>query len=57
MALRWIEGFELYGTGTGAATQTGVEAGGDEQHRAVSRGLSYARRVRGYVTAEFGCAD
>jgi len=27
MALRWIEGFELYGTGTGAATQTGVEAG------------------------------
>lgn len=27
MALRWIEGFELYGTGTGAATQTGLEAG------------------------------
>ena len=27
MALRWIEGFELYGTGTGAATQTGLETG------------------------------
>jgi len=27
MALRWIEGFELYGTGTGAATQTDLEAG------------------------------
>jgi len=27
MALRWIEGFELYGTGTGAATQTSLESG------------------------------
>jgi len=27
MALRWIEGFELYGTGTGASTQTDLESG------------------------------
>ena len=27
MALRWIEGFELYGTGTGSSTQTALEEG------------------------------